>query len=251
MPLSQSLLLALTCSVLLGISACKPEKKTMGNLNIELKAKYGDQNFSLNTTQTDPAGRRVLIDKLKFYLSHITLIKTDNSEVEVKDVAFFSFESPLSLTLNVSSSEGNFKAIRFGCGLDSVQNETDPLAVPSEHPLSNDNDMAWPMIKYRFEVLEGKSDTTAGQSGTLTNPILYHIGTNTCYRQTMLPHDFSVCCGKPTTLTIYVDVKKIFYGDTQTLDIISEGTSQTSLNNPVEQAIAVKFADNFSQAFGF
>ena len=129
------------------ISSCHKPKD--GSFTLQLKAKYGNQSFAVNTPNTDPQGRRIQIDNLKFYLSHIKLIKTDNSEVELKDVMLCDLGNPNSLSFNNADVKGDFKAIKFSCGVDSVQNLTDPLSVPSSNPLSSDNNMYWSWLNGR------------------------------------------------------------------------------------------------------
>lgn len=239
----------LTITVLLSlVSGCKPDSKH-GNFTLDIKAKYGDQNFALGSIYTDPQNRRIKFDELKCYLSHISLVKTDNSEVNLADVTFLNFADPNTLVLHSDNITGDFKALKFSTGLDSVQNATDPLSVPSNNPLSNDIGMYWPWLKYIFYKLEARSDTTGTGNGTFNWFPLYHIGTNSMYRQATLEKPFSVCCDNEFHLTLYLDVKKIFYGNTQTLDIISESSTQMGTSdNP---NIAIKFSDNFAQAFTF
>ena len=226
------------------LSSCKPKKE--GNFTLQLKAKYGNQSFAINTPNIDPQGRRIQIDNLKFYLSHIKLVKNDNSEIELKDVVLCDLADPNSLLINVDNVTGDFKEIKFWCGVDSIQNLTDPNTVASGKPLSGDNNMYWSWLKYQFEVLESRADTTTTGTGAFNWFPLYHVGGNSLYRSALLTKNFSVCCDNKYTLNLTLDVKKIFYG-TQTIDIITERTTQSSASdNPV---VAPKFADNFSQAF--
>ena len=229
---------------LLTLTSCHKQKD--GNFTLQLKAKYGDQSFAIHTPNTDPAGRKIQVENLKFYLSHVTLIKTDNSETELKDVLFCDFSNPTTLPFNCANVTGDIKAIRLSCGVDSVQNLTDPDAVTSSNPLSGYNGMYWSWLKYQFEVLEAKADTTTTGTGTFNWHPVYHIGGNALYRTTTISKSFSVCCDTKYTLNVALDVKKIFFG-TQTLDIITEPSTQCAASdNPV---IAPKFVDNFSQAF--
>lgn len=225
-------------------SSCKKNKE--GNFTFTIRATYGNESFAIGSPNTDPQGRRIQIDNLKFYLSHITLIKPDNSEVELKEVMLCNLSDPNSLTFTVPNLNGDFKAVKFSSGVDSVQNETDPLSVPSSHPLSSDNNMYWSWLKYQFELLEARCDTTTTGAGNFNWFPRYHIGGNALYRTTTLNKNFSVCCNNKYSFKVVLDVKKIFYG-AQTLDIITEDDTQSGpTDDPV---VAPKFADNFSQAF--
>jgi len=230
--------------VLLWVSSCKHPKE--GNFTLQVKAKYDAQTFAVGIANSDPLGRRIQIDKLKFYLSHITLVKNDNSELELKDVVLCDLSNPNSLSYNIQNVSGDFKAIKFSCGVDSIQNLTDPLSVPSDNPLSSDNNMYWSWLKYQFQLLDARCDTTTTGAGNFNWFPRYHIGGNSMYRTASLTKSFSVCCENKYALSLVLDVKKIFYG-AQTIDIIAENETQSGAgDNP---AIAPKFADNFSQAF--
>ncbi|MES2620918.1 MAG: MbnP family protein [Bacteroidota bacterium] len=231
--------------ILFLFSSCERKIET-GNFTLQFKAKYGEQDFAINTPNTDPEGRRIKLELLRFYLSHITLIKNDNSEIELKDVALIDFSNPLSLSYNLDNISGDFKGIKFGAGLDSIQNLTDPSTIDDENPLGN-QEMYWSWMKYIFEVLQAKCDTTTTGNGAFNWSPSYHIGTDAMYRQTELTKDFSVCCDNKYTLTVWLDVKKIFYGSTQTLDIITQRTTQ--MGNGEDPAVALTFVNNFSQAF--
>ena len=191
------------------------------------------------------------VSALEFYLSHIYLVKTDSTLVKVSDVALFDFSTPSSLTISVNKLSGDFTGISFVCGLDSLMNDTTrPLYTLAPNPLSGSYDMYWDMLTaYRFEVLEGKWDTAV--MPIMRNGLVYHVGLNTTYRQTQINKPFSVCCGKPYTLNLNLDIEKIFFNTStnETLDIVTQAsTSSLPTDNP---AIAATFADNFSKAFSY
>ncbi len=224
-------------------------KKSKSVFTLQLKGKYGSQSFALNTFNADTTGVVVGIKALQFYISNINLIKTDNSTVVITDVALIDFSNPSSLTIKLEGVEGNFKGIVFGCGLDSAQNATPyPLTAPGV--LNNAYGMYWGMnnFKYRFEVMEGAWDTAVLPD--MRYGLIYHIGLDSNYRQVQLNKNFTVCCGNPATLSVYLDVRKIFHGDTQTINIAAVNTDDVTSTSDAP-ALAAKFAGNFSKAFGF
>ena len=229
----------------IALSSCK--KDGSATFTLLLKAKYGTQNFEMNSDYTDASNRYIQFSNLKFYLSHINLVKSDGSTVKVSDVAFFDLNDTTNLSISVKNVQGDFTGISFACGLDSLTNDTtDPNAYLPPNPLSGSYDMYWPMIKYQFEVLEGKWDTAA--LPIMRNGLVYHIGTNPAYRTTRLNKAFSIS-GNPYTVTLYLDVAQIFTNTTtnQTLDISTEPSSQSGpSDNPV---IMPTFANNFSNSF--
>jgi hypothetical protein len=241
--------LMVTLCVITLLPGCKDKSDisdTKGTLTLTVKAKYGTQPFVLHTANTDPDGRRLEVETLKFYLSHIKLEKLDGSEIELKDVVMCSFADPASLTYKIEGLDGDFKSLKFSCGVDSLQNLTNPILQLSSSPLSNDKDMYWTMFKYIFHKMEVQSDTTNTGTGPFNSFARYHTGTNALYRTVRLAKDISLCCKNNATINVVLDVKKIFWG-TQTIDVRYE--NEVQMNSSDNPAIAPKFVDNFSQAF--
>jgi hypothetical protein len=227
-------------------SSCKKEGPT--TFTLQLKAKYGTQNFELNSFNTDAAGHFLQTQNLEFYLSHINLIKSDGTLVPVKTVAIFDFSDTTNLSISVSNIEGEFTGISFACGLDSLMNDTTtPADYQAPNPLSGAYNMPWPMMKYQFEILDGLWDT---QDTFLHNAFLYHIGTNSAYRTTSLNKTFTVS-GNPYTLVMYLDLAQIFKNTTtnEALSIVTQSSSMSSSAD--DPTILPTFADNFAKSFTF
>ena len=231
------------------LSACKKPGPT--TFTLKLRAKYGSQSFALGTPNTDAAGRVIILSNLEFYLSHIKLIHSDGSTVNVADVALFSFYDSTGLSVTVKNIEGNFTGISFACGLDSLENDTTNanLYLPP-NPLSANYAMYRPMLDYQFEELEGKWDAANIAYANMRYGLNYHIYSNRAYRQTVLNKSFSVS-GSPCTLTMYLDVAQIFNNAItgSTINIVTEPyCSSSPADNP---DILPVFANNFSNSFTF
>ena len=229
-------------------TSCKKNKTA--TVTLIMNAKYGTQNFALNSANVDTAGRYITMTSLKFYLSHINLIKTDGSAVSVADLAIFDFNDASTLSISIKNVEGDFKGMSFGCGLDSNQNKAAANDSVFPNPYSGLWDMYWDMNSaYRFEVMEGKWATTP--TSNMPDFLAYHLGTNAAYRQTQLNKSFSVCCGTPCTLNLYLDIQQIFSNNStgEYINIVTEPETSSGFgDNPV---ILTTFADNFSKAFTF
>ena len=242
------LIVVVLLGIVLAFSSCK---KPGATFTLQIKAKYGTQDFRLNSTNIDPSGRYVQISALKFYLSHINLIKSNGSLVSLANVAIFDFSDTTALSISASNIQGDFSGISFACGLDSLANDTtDPLNYAMPNPLSGDYNMYWPMIKYQFEVLEGKWDTAV--MPIMRNTLVYHIGTNPAYRLAQLNKSFSVS-NSNYNMVMYLDVEQIFNntttGETLNIGILNQQSSMSSsTDNP---AVLPIFVDNFSKAFTF
>jgi hypothetical protein len=237
--------------LLLCAAGCKKTKT--GTFVLQLKGSWGSQGFVEDSFYVDPAGHVLTFSNFTFYLSHINLVKTDGSIVSAAPVAYFSFNNPGVLTVQLNNVDGDFKALTFGCGVDSIQNLFNPGAqavldtISADNPLNGNFNMHWPMLNYEFEVVDGKWDTAA--LPLMRNPLTYHIGTNAVYHNTTVNHSFSVCCGKTTTLNLNLDVRKIFYGNTDTLNVADPLQSTTQMGIYDRPSTGATFALNFSQAF--
>jgi hypothetical protein len=242
--------------VLLGFviafSACKKTKNTGSTtFTLQLSAKYGNQPLTIDSDYMDSVSRYVAIYDLEFYLSHIKLIKSDGSTVNVADVAVFDFDPGASfLSVSVNGVEGNFTGISFACGLDSVTNNGDSAGVWAyPNPLSGAFNMYRPNVGYQFEILQGKWDTAA--IPVMRYGLIYHIGTNSAYRPNIQLNKAFTVSGSPYTLTLYIDLAQIFKTSTtgERLNMATEGSWQgAAMDNPV---ILSTFADNFSHSFTF
>lgn len=227
---------------LVSVSGCKEKEKT-NNLTLHFDATYGNQDFALNTVYTDNNGRKLKFEKFKFFVSHVTLIKNDNSEVELKDVALIDFSKPASLEISADLDEADFKAIRLGFGVDSIQNESSPQTAPAGSALAQAGEMYWSWLKYNHLFIEGKYAEPGSEN--FYGAILYHVGTNPLYKTVTFNNSFTVCCGLNVNPQLSLDVKKIFDGP-PAIDLPTEGVTESQEN---KYAIAEKFANNFSQAF--
>ena len=254
---SQKVVLLAVIALALAFSGCHHNKT--GNVSIQIKARFNGQNVALvnyqDTVTFTSNGRLYQFSAIEFYLSHITLVGTDGSLTEVSAAEFINFSNPASLTLNYKNLKGSYRAVQFGCGLDSIQNNSNPKSLDTTNPTSplaanNNNDMYWSMQKYRFETFDGEWDSINDPYNFLREAFSYHVGGPGLYRTPVIvPNSFSISADNTTSLVLYLDIQKIFNGSTETLSFPSEELTQTSSSdNPV---IAQKFSDNFSQAFTF
>lgn len=239
---------AMLLLIMVAISGCKePNDEPKNRLTLNFAAKFGADDFALNTVYTNTDGRKMRFEKFKFFVSHITLIKNDNSQVELKDVAIIDFSKPTSLKLSADLNEGDFKAIRIGLGVDSIQNLTDPQQAPTSSALhsSQTGEMYWSWLKYIHTFIEGKYAEVGSEN--YYGAVLYHIGTDELYRTVTFNKAINVCCEKETTHTVTLDVKRIFDGP-PVIDLPTEGVTESQTS---KYAIAQKFVGNFEQSFSF
>jgi hypothetical protein len=241
-----------TIVTIFSFSSCKKDDENeKATIVLNFKGKVGNENLLLrNSKYTTGNNYKVNIETLKFYLSNITLIKEDNSEVLLKDVAFIDFEN--NHTSNTSNGEtivieteaGKFKGIKMGFGVDNTVNNSDPSVYKEEEPLSIYQGMHWSWnTGYIFMKLEGKfdADTTAN---ILSQDYLFHTGLNDLYTTATFNKNFQLNGDETKTLNFNIDAAKMFHTANKSIDLYTESFTHTTGNVP----LAEKVRDLFIQA---
>lgn len=221
----------------------EPEFKSTLKLTFSPQVSNG-QPLVLNQIYTDSMGYLMKIELFKFYVSQISLIKDDNSTVMIKDVALIN-ASNNSYSVSIEVEEGSYKGIKFGIGLDSLSNATDPAAVANDHPLSIFQNTYWSWsTQFRFVMFEGRCDTLIDTTSNLDHIFLYHTGTNVLYTEHQKNTTFSIAQNSSHEEVITLDINKIFY-NLPSIDIKTESLTHSS---STDLPIAIKFTDNFKSA---
>ena len=239
----------LVAAVVFISSCCKPEEQ--GNFTVQLNAFVGAQPLSFtNTIYTDSVAKEFFFSKLKFYVSHVKLIKADNSEVEIKDAAFLDYSDRNWKSFTAKADAGTYKGIKFSVGLDASQNQTDPDNYSGNEPLGPKDDMYWDWLKHRFIVLEGTADTLGNGFNGGTKGLGYHVGTDVCYRTITLmgQNNFTVENDASKQINLNLDLLKIFKGSPDVIDMFQQPATQSEVG---DIDIAEKFANLFATAFTY
>lgn len=230
-------------------TSCKDDtEETQGNFVLEITAKANDKPMVLkNEVYKNILQYNYKVERLAFYLSNLYLIKDDGTEVLAKDVSYLNFETSSDLGEQIIADnipEGNYKGIKFAIGVDPDQNNEDPANYASDHPLSIDNKMHWTWNSgYIFIKLEGKIDSVPNGNNDLSQIFLYHLGTNPLYRELSFDHDFSIVSGNGFTYNLQLDMDKVFYSDSDTLDARNESTTQTMDDYPLAERVTNLFVN--------
>ena len=111
---------------------------------------------------TNEAGNNYSVITLVYYISDITLHKTDGSKVKKKGLHYRDIDDATTATYTVTGiPDGEYSGISFVFGLDSVTNQTGNLPNEDVH-----NNMEWPVPLgggYHYMKLEGRYRDTANQ----------------------------------------------------------------------------------------
>lgn len=213
---------------------------TPANFAVNFAVKWGNNDLTLSQPYAGPDGRNYQIDALKYYVCELSLIKPDNSVEQVKDVSLVDLYKPDSKTVAGEIEPGSYTGIKFGIGLDATKNHTDPSSYAIDHAMSTTTGMFWTWFtQYIFAKVEGYADTTGGFAD---QTFLYHTGIDSLYREVEFTNmNIVVAEGESKSETITVDMQKLFFGDTDTIDVATEYITHTTDDVP----LAIKVTDNF------
>lgn len=218
------------------------------NLMFDFNASAGSQKFVLNEVFLNEDGHQTKLETFKFYISNLTLVKDDLTEVEVLDYALVDFKDDESNTISLNVPIGNYIAVKYGIGLDSAANASDPATFERDHPLGLNQGTYWSWAsQYKFAMFDGRVDTVGNINSATDVLVSIHPGTNPLYRQADdLLKDFSITNTKCLELLVDVDIFKVLNGGGGKIDIVVDNQSHTT---PSDIGIATSMMDNFTQAF--
>lgn len=235
-------------AVLLILSSCGHHNSSPAALTLKINPMFGASTLRLgNTYQTPwPQNDYYNFSKLKFFLSHIRLVRADASTVEVSPLAYISLDDTTTLTIKLADSIGSYTGVKFSVGLDTAQDNYDPANPTVSDPNYglNQADMYWSSFqKYTFIKMDVGVDSTSNI--TQQDGLAYHVGTAPYYTAVTVNKNFSVSSGSQLAITLNADFQKIFTGTNAINPLVDHGT-MTSGNN---DTLAFKFMTNLSNSF--
>lgn len=241
----------LAFAIALSFSACKEDKKDVltPDNNVTLKFVLMDESKSvaLYDTVILNTGYEFRLDLFRLYVSNITFIKDDNSEHLVKDVDILTPINGEDNSTMLSVPFADYTALKIGFGLDAEQNMSDPTSFSQDHPLSNYQNMFWPMINYRFAKFEGRAEQISSDTAY---QVAIHPGKDPLYK--VHSYDFAsvlnIDAGTSTQLVIKLDINDIFDGPAGIIDFSKEGANQVHMEDPMDDIIGDRFMENMAQA---
>ncbi len=151
--------------------ACKKETQEQGTLQLTFNNTVNGVPLSLNTTHyTNAAGENFTITTFKYYISNVSMIRMDNSEMAVPAAYYLVDEAnAASKTIQLPAPAGEYRGIIFYLGVDSVHN----VSGAQTGALDPVNGMFWSWNSgYIMAKLEGISPVSTAPNNQLT----FHIG---------------------------------------------------------------------------
>jgi len=219
-----------------------------GQVSLKMDAKWGNEDFVVEQVYLDSYANRIRVDQFLSYISQVILMKSDGSEVLLKDFYLANFENDVQLDFDVPA--GHYTGLKLGLGIPITHNKhQDPAQYPSSHPLSvaGSQGMFWYWnTGYIFTKFEGKIDTTGTDGAELLDSFLFHIGDDPYYRQLEFNDlDITVNNNGSTSLQLSIFVDQILAPVAgSSLDLATNAVTHTS----DADVLATSFFDNYAAA---
>lgn len=229
-------------------TSCNPDQEPTNNSSIKLVFELYNDGVPMawdDVVSVDNVNE-YRMEFFKFYLSNITAVRLNGTDVTLKDVVLVDASKAEGMTFLFNAPAGAYDKLFLGLGLDPVLNAKDPITFEPEHPLSSAQAMYWSWAtKYRFIRIDARANQLGSIGDTTDLLVAYHPGADEFYEVVTLAKPFNLEASQTTEYKIKVDVSLFFDGPGGVIDIPTEPQSHTT---PDDYYLAVKFTKNFAAA---
>ena len=175
--------LAVALAVLV-LSSCKKDNdpdynsSVKAEISVEFDNVVGSSDLQLHTgTYANAAGQNFTVTKLKYYISNFTFTRVDGTEYTVPQAeSYFLIDESVAASRRpvLKVPEGEYKAVRFMIGVDSLRNTTDVAQRTGALDVSGPAaDMYWSWNSgYIFFKMDGTSPAITSMGGVFQ----FHVG---------------------------------------------------------------------------
>ncbi len=225
-----------------------PEPETPTQYVFKWNVVFGNNDLVQGQTYNHIDGYRLLLEDFRGYIAQVTLYDENDSAHVIQDIALLNWFTDPQLT--ITADPISVKKIGFSLGIpSSINTNTDPTTYPNSSPLSVGGaaGMFWTWnTGYIFYQLNGKTDLTGSTTAPLTDPIAYHCGDDTLFRELIFDiPDVTVINGQTQTWNFSLDAQKCFWNDEDTLHLDTDYLTHTSGNLPLAIRAMNLYASSF------
>lgn len=225
-------------------------------ITVEFDNVVGSANLQLNTgSYSNAVGETFTITKLKYFISNISLTRTDGTVYTVpqNDSYFLVDEADeASHDALLQVPEGEYKSIDFLIGVDSLRSTLDISQRTGDLDVTGvAADMYWSWNSgYIFFKMEGTSSVATAPG----NEFLYHIGGFGGYSAPTINNIKKISIdlmsrgvpkvktGRTPNIHLMVDVLKVFNGSPN----VSIASNSVVMFNPFSTTVAANYAGMFT-----
>lgn len=218
--------------------------KNTGTVKITFINTVKGKPLALNTgSYTNPFGETYTISKFKYYISHVSLIKSNAVFFEPESYHLVDESKPDALHFSFTVGAGNYNSLNFMLGVDSLHN----VSGAQSGALDPLNDMFWTWNNgYVMAKIEGHSP----QSKIINNKLEFHIGgfmgANNVLKNITLSFPpgkvLNIQQGKTSEIIIEADIDT-WWQQPNDIKIVEHAVCSSP------GALAKKIADNYSKMF--
>ncbi|MBR9919419.1 MAG: hypothetical protein GYB31_01175 [Bacteroidetes bacterium] len=245
----KKLLLVLPLGLFL-LSGCVKEEE-VGGLELNFKATWDDAPLVMLNEYDYEGGLKMTFQRFNFYIADVQLASESSTE-DLIDIEFVDFDNMASTSeaeagysfLVDNIPAGDYATFRIGLGVPADLNATADSDYSGSHPLARASHY-WPgWESYIFAMINGKVDTD-GDGQFDDSSVLYHTGSDACYRLVEYTFPVRIEADKVTDLDLVVDLHQLFEdGNGGYIDILEN----TNTHNIQDLSVANQVMDNFTQS---
>ena len=249
-------IIPLVFAVLLGIaSSCTNDKGPApvitGSLYFHFHSNIDQTEVpGYDTIVVSNQGRKISISMCQFYISDISLVRSDGSLYQVENKVILKiFQNELYFMGDIPV--GSYKSVQFNVGFDSITALKNPISADTVFTYPEmwfDNSL--PSQKYIYFYFGGKIDTTSSADGNLKQMVNfnYRIGTFPNVQQVKLPEESFLVSNKQLQyIHITINYMKLFEG----IDLTKLGNLSVQNISDNSGAVAKSIAKNIPAMFHY
>ncbi len=182
------------------------QEDTHTSLHIQFKTLYENSELEKDKKiYQNVHGEDFSVSLFRYYLSHITLVKDDGTEINMEDYNLVDAFDENYQSTSLKFPNGHYKELKFKFGVPQPQNGE--LSYEGDLNISNGKGMSWSWnFGYIFYKHEGAFTKTNGDNGQIS----LHLGTDRACREVLLPIDYTLD-GGTRDVDILLDMKKIYH----------------------------------------
>ncbi|MFM2202052.1 MAG: hypothetical protein RL040_1252 [Bacteroidota bacterium] len=249
----------ITCFLVIGLHSCSEYKPTptprcadnpelaASSLTVKFDALWDTVPFRMGRPYSDDFENEMRADVFKNYISMVTLVAEDGSEVLLKDFLLVDYSVNNEVKVEVPSCK--YTSLKLGVGIPAEFNtDQDPSVYPSSSPLSvaGSQGMFWQWSTgYIFAKFEGRADTSDVGEDSFLLPIAIHAGNDASFRAFESDPFILELNGDSATISVHLLVNKLFSPDQGNEVNLTENAVTHSQNN---SQLATNYMNNFVAA---
>jgi hypothetical protein len=203
-----------------------------GTLRLDMSLTWNDEAFGLGQKGVDHNGNAIRLENLQMYFSRLELRDEAGTWHRLGETHLLDFADDTPYVLE-EVPWGQYNAVKFGMGIPPDLNTgIDPASYPNDHPLSvaGSAGMFWTWASgYIFVKYEGKF--AAGGTGEPLEPLSYHTGTDTAYREVILDLPTLLYTGPRNlnVLNLSFDAAKCLHGEADSIDVVADPITHSAV----------------------